>query len=547
MQPAREDIDTPTERPKSFRNALGVGPHRYTLMIAYWFGLIGTVTFAIMYARHSWVRYEENGRARLALTTALVALVTHETMNNEASGLVFLAQRMQDMHALAHPRRARRLLMQYQKAFPNVASAELIAPNGQVMAATALPEGAKLPNFRNNPLVWRGLRGALALPGLHIHRPLHGPLVKRWVIGFSDTVFSAENKPLFLLTTPLRFRDFEGLLAHLPLSRGLAVGVLRNDFYMEGREPVPHGDLHALLTRPMTGILAQTLKRHLEARRGFFEGVTGSDAVYRYGAFVRIPGYPLIAFADVSRALWLQKWWQEQIKIPLIFLLLALAFSGFSYRRIQVLTDRWEQERDRQRVVLQGLVTHDPLTGLWNRKGFYTVFRNALMRAKRDGRMMAIGFLDVDDFKSINDNYGHIAGDLVLQQLATKLKENLRQTDHVARLGGDEFILLIEGLRVQEDVYAVIENLRAGLTGDFIVDGHALPVHVSLGLALYPLNGANMGNLVQQADQAMYVAKSRKPEDSCSWIKIYDPSMPPIPGKDVGKGWLFEDYEPHGP
>lgn len=497
------------------------GSYRYVLMAAYWFAFFITVVFSGLYSWHSWHRYEKDGRARLALTTALVATTTSESLDAESSGLIFLAQRLQHMDALQHPLRARQLLVEYQKAFPAIASAEVIVPDGQVVASTAVPAGLPLPNFRENPRIWGSLRASLTRAGFHIHRPLRGPLVGRWVIGFSDTVFSSQGKPLFLVTTPIRFRHFEGLLAHLPLPPGLAVGVMRDDYYIEGREPVPHDKMRALLDKPQTGALVHALKNHPSATRGTFEGRVSTDDLYRFGAFVRIPGYRLVAFSGVPRSLWLARWWHRQIEIPFIFLLTALAFSGFAYRRIQMLGARWEQEKEQQETVLQGLVTLDPLTGLMNRKGLFPALKNALTRAERDGRFVAVGFLDVDDFKAINDERGHAVGDAVLKELAGRLRGILRVTDHVARLGGDEFVLLIEGLRKREDLDGVIASLKSGLESDFIVNGQSIAVRVSLGLALYPCDDGDAERLLHHADQAMYAAKARSREAREQWVRIY--------------------------
>ncbi len=521
-------------RRTEWRQRFAAVPHRYALMVAYWFMVAATLVFSVAYGWHSWQRYKESGLDRLMLTTALIATGTHQSLDREASGLQFLARRLRAIHALRHPARARRVLREYQKVSPEIASADLIAPDGRVVASTAVSQGQPLPDFRKAPDIWPGLHRALLRPGLHLHRPLHGPLIGHWVIGFSDTVMGPRGNVCFLVTTPIRFRNFEDLFAQLPLPRGLAVGVIRNDYYLEGRQPVPHGDLSALLDRPQNGILAQTLMRHPDAPDGVFGGWVSTDREYRYGAFVRVAGYPLIAFADVPRAMWVAGWWRRQAEIPLIFLVAALAFSGFAYRQVQMLAVRSEAEAARRAELLRALVTHDPLTGLLNRKGLYPVLRRAMARARRDVRVMAVGFLDVDDFKGINDRYGHGAGDAVLKELARRLERALRGTDHVARMGGDEFVLLIEGLRRRTDLMPIIAHLKERLAVPFVVDHHRVPVRVSLGVAFFPFDAADAERLIDLADQAMYVAKARAEGDEAAWARLYDRDVAAGPGPEVG-------------
>ncbi len=510
-------------------------------MAAYWFAVVATVLFSVFYGWHSWRRYEKTGIDRLMLTTSLIATATHDDLDREASGLRFLAHHLAVIHPRHHPARARRLLSEYQEVSPEVASAELIAPDGRVIASTAVPKGRPLPDFRQDARIWPSLERALAHPGLHIHRPIYGPLVDRWVIGFSDTVMGPGGRPRFLVTTPIRFGNFEALFAHLSLPSGLAVGILRSDDYIEGRAPVPRGQLAALLDRPQTGILAETLKRHPHAIQGVFSGWVSSDREYRYGVFVRVAGYPLVAFADVPRALWVAQWWHRQAEIPLIFLIVALAFSGYAYRQVQVLAVRWEAEAARRADFLKNLATHDPLTGLLNRKGLYPVLQRAMARAEREGRLLVVGFLDIDDFKGINDRYGHAAGDTVLKTLAKRLERALRGTDHVARLGGDEFVLLIEGLRQKADLAPVVAHLKAALDGPFYADPREIAVRVSLGVAFFPLDALDAEHLIGRADRAMYAAKERAADDEPGWVRLYNHDMPSDPDAGARPDGLIDD------
>ncbi|WP_153940900.1 EAL domain-containing protein [Acidithiobacillus thiooxidans] len=324
-------------------------PYRRTIFLVFWGTLVGILAFAGWYAWFSWHRYEQNSQYRLTLESDMVATVTQNLLDGHASGLQFLGVQLQRADALQHPRRARTLLLDYLKATSDIASANLIARNGQVIASTAVPAGKPLLDFRNNPARWPDFQKVLQAHGMRVYHPLRGPLVgDHWVIRLSRTVFSPAGKPLFVVATPLRFNDIEDFLRHLPLRTGTAVGLIRSDFYIEGRWPTPQGDLSKRLAHPVPAgeALRQVLQRAPHARHGTYAGVVAVGAqAYRFGAFTRLSHYPLTAFVSIPRDQWLAAWWRRHIQFPLIFLIVALGFGLVAYRRILFLDSRQDVQR----------------------------------------------------------------------------------------------------------------------------------------------------------------------------------------------------------
>jgi len=157
---------------------------------------------------------------------------------------------------------------------------------------------------------------------------------------------------------------------------------------------------------------------------------------------------------------------------------------------------------------LAHLAHHDPLTELPNRLLFHDRLEQALLRAQREGTQAAILFLDLDRFKNINDSMGHAKGDLLLQQVADRLKEAMRAEDTVARLGGDEFVLIVEALKDQEDAAAVAKHILTQFTQPFCLDSQEVFIDASAGISLYPKDGEDVQTLVRNADTAMYRAKA---------------------------------------
>lgn len=151
---------------------------------------------------------------------------------------------------------------------------------------------------------------------------------------------------------------------------------------------------------------------------------------------------------------------------------------------------------------------YDELTGLPNRRLFNDRLRSAMARVRRKGTMLALLYLDVDDFKAVNDTLGHAAGDAVLSQLAQRLRGCVRESDTVARFGGDEFLVLIEDLQSPAAARAVAEKIGAALEAEIALsESMALVGGVSIGMAFYPGDGEDENALLACADRKMYLVK----------------------------------------
>ncbi|NMX93744.1 MULTISPECIES: bifunctional diguanylate cyclase/phosphodiesterase [unclassified Pseudomonas] len=152
---------------------------------------------------------------------------------------------------------------------------------------------------------------------------------------------------------------------------------------------------------------------------------------------------------------------------------------------------------------------HDPLTGLPNRTLFENRLQTALNNQQETGNQGAVLFLDLDRFKHINDSLGHPIGDLLLKDIAVRLKEQLRDIDTVARLGGDEFIILLPGLQQASDAQHLANKLLACFTLPFQAGEHEFFISASIGTSLYPQDGIDVATLVKNADAAMYRSKAK--------------------------------------
>ena len=166
-------------------------------------------------------------------------------------------------------------------------------------------------------------------------------------------------------------------------------------------------------------------------------------------------------------------------------------------------------ERKRAEARLMQLANFDTLTHLPNRALFHDRLAHALAKAHRSKKLVALLFLDLDRFKTINDSLGHYAGDELLKSVAERLQKNAREEDTVARLGGDEFTVILEGINYNEDATIVARKILEVMGQPFYLDGHEVFVTTSMGIAIYPLDGDNSDDLLKNADTAMYRAKEQ--------------------------------------
>lgn len=182
-------------------------------------------------------------------------------------------------------------------------------------------------------------------------------------------------------------------------------------------------------------------------------------------------------------------------------------------RERQLLESKLDAATQREETSRHAAV-HDPLTGLPNRVLFNDRLAHGLAQAKRHGWNLAVMFIDLDDFKKINDTYGHDAGDTVLTTISARLSERVRDDDTVSRHGGDEFLYLITVVNNAQDLPAMAEKIIASIKTPCPItvgDRTILPcISASVGISMFPKDGSTADELIQQADKAMYRAKASK-------------------------------------
>lgn len=183
-------------------------------------------------------------------------------------------------------------------------------------------------------------------------------------------------------------------------------------------------------------------------------------------------------------------------------------------------------ELKRAEDFLQYIASHDSLTGLPNRMLFIDRLNHALQKASRSGVGLAVAFLDLDNFKTVNDTYGHEKGDFVLKKVAQRLQSGLRASDTIARMGGDEFTFIFETIVDSADALHLARKITATLTEPFQLDDDQVVLTASIGISLFPGDGDDAAALLRRADKAMYASKMLT-ENSCQLYAADQPLLFP--------------------
>ena len=195
----------------------------------------------------------------------------------------------------------------------------------------------------------------------------------------------------------------------------------------------------------------------------------------------------------------------DETAFPVEITMRELVNDGASW---QIAYVRDITDRKAHHDALEHQALHDPLTGLPNRTLLYNRMHDCRQRARRTGDRFALLVVDLNRFKEINDTLGHHIGDLVLQEIASRLTKLLRSSDMIARLGGDEFAILLSPVLDRFAVTNLSERLKTALDAPLLCKGLALDVNASVGASIFPDDGTDMTELIQKADVAMYVAKN---------------------------------------
>jgi diguanylate cyclase (GGDEF)-like protein/PAS domain S-box-containing protein len=245
-------------------------------------------------------------------------------------------------------------------------------------------------------------------------------------------------------------------------------------------------------------------------------GYTEHETIGQDSRFLETDEHDLLPYGEIRKTVattgsWCGEVWIQRKDKEVIAVWLSLSTmrneNGVNTGFIAIFHDISELKN--QADIIQHQALHDPLTELPNRLLLKDRMDVAISHAQRSKEKLAIVFLDLDNFKTINDTLGHDHGDILLQEVASRLMKVIRPGDTVCRMGGDEFVVLVDNLEAKDGVRVVAARIQKELTTAFIIKGRNLFISASIGIAFFPDDGEDTETLIKHADLAMYQAKTK--------------------------------------
>lgn len=476
---------------------------------------IGFAAIALLFAVfvgafswHSWRIEKEHEQLYLATVVEITGNSTSAYFDQYERAFADLEHDVAPLAGHTNSAPLREQLRQFHQTYPQFSRVSLSALDGTLIAADDRPGNTRMPT-RADPSTFETAVHEIEMHGgLYIGRATQSIFDGEWVVPLRYGLHDTQGRLSYILTATLSVARQQETWRNLALPPDSALGLLRDDGFMISRYPTPKKMAYdELYGTPRTGQLVEYLQRNHFPASGVTEGYNSVAQTPYLFAFYRLEHQPLTVFVSTPIANVQHKWLQQS---QFAFLLAALIlFGGYAVFRISLRRQlAWEAERDATETRIEFLATHDPLTGLPNRLLANERLREAFAHAASRQTRAAVLFLDLDNFKAINDSLGHSVGDRVLCEVAGRLQGCLQEGETISRQGGDEFLVIVPELRDPIRITRLSEAIATTLANPCLIDEHELTTSASLGIAIYPDHGRDLDTLLKNADTAMYHAKA---------------------------------------
>ena len=453
--------------------------------------LVVLIVGFLLFSANAWREARDEARQELSSTTHQFAQMVGAEFGHQQAMLRLLGSRLLAIGALDDPERGRPLIEEMFHLNPALAGFGLARPDGQLVLVSGVPAGKALPNLLQQEDSRDGFQAALKRHGIVVGRSYYFPLLKRWLIPVRLALHE-HGKVVGVMIVGINIDSPDALWNVVRLATGQSVTLVRDDAYVQLRRSMPAIEHEALYSRPVDwhpAHPADPLIPDSIAETAYLPKL-GLSIVSAYTGRQVMDGF----IARMTDPLWIFTG--------------ALLVSLVLYRFVSRSQQRYEDS-------LIYHATHDTLTGMPNRALIADRIDVEIAHARRHSTKLGVIYLDLDNFKQINDNYGHQHGDRLLQAVAERIRKLLRDEDTLGRMGGDEFVILIPGLGMTRDAEILGERIRGAFGRPFELFDREYFVNASIGIAIYPDDGEDSALLLSRADAALYRAKAQGRDCIC--------------------------------
>ena len=444
----------------------------------------------IIYAVHTWLEVTRQTEKELNYVDGLFRNAIESTFQHHESVLKILGQRLLEVDVRNHPERGLSLVDELMEVNPAMAGFGLAEPNGQLLLVSGIEPGKPLPNLLSQSESTATFLQVFDTDELVVGWTYYMPLLKKWLIPIRIAVQNDQGFVKLVSTAGLDIDSDQAMWNAIDLPDDVQVTLLRSDGFVLLSLPTPVAERQSRYYDPAPDEYFTNDYQPLELDPFFPEGAAVSsylmDKTMR--AFVSYP----------KSCLW--KEFSSRLIMPVLLFAAAFLLTWVLYRSVLRNQRAYESQLLHQ-------AHHDTLTKLPNRLLIMDRLSNDLARARRLERLVAVFYIDLDQFKRINDTYGHKMGDILLNACAGRLKDILREGDTVGRLGGDEFLLILPDLQSVNEVEVLASRVLRSFVSPFMLEGREIFSTASIGISLSPQDGDDTDTLMQNADTALYKAK----------------------------------------
>lgn len=460
-------------------------PERVTAPIrsVYLSAVIVTVVVFVLFAAHTWREVRTGLLTELDYVNRLFQQTTESVFLHQTAMLRMLGQRLDEVEAINLPDRGKGLVDQVLMSSDALATIRLYGPDGR---ALWIADGTDDPV--RDPL--DGVGSGLGSPVTGARNSV-GPTYQaipsgRWRIPMTHVVKGSDGDIRYILSGSIDIGSDAAMWNAIELKAGMRLMLVRDDGFVQLVLPAvarPHSENHARMAY------------------GRLDTAT-ADSSSNHGGLMRVArvkGFPHTVISRYDKETFTEVYLQRMM-IPSVLLVMAMLVGALIYRFMRHSQRVYEKERLHH-------ATHDALTSLPNRLLLEDRIRQDIARARRRGRSVAIMYVDLDQFKRVNDSLGHNFGDQLLCACGRRLELVLRDGDTIGRMGGDEFLLIFPDLVDAGDARQLAARVLNVFSKPFDISGHEIFSNASVGVALFPDDGNDSGTLLKNADAALFRAK----------------------------------------
>ncbi len=456
------------------------------------------MSFAFMlFAVNTWHETQSSLSRELSYVKRLFRQTTETVLSHQESMLRVLGRRLEEAGAMSEPERGRQLIEQMLDINTAMAGFGLLRKDGQLLLVSSIEPDRPLPSLMDEEVSRVSLLEALESHRMVVGRTYYFPLLEYWLIPVRLALRDEDQQVSLAMTAGIDIDAEAAMWNAIELKPGMRLTLMRDDGYVQLALSKENQSREAIYSNPVEGFSAIPVGG--EVRDPWLP-----DALSKS---VRLERFPLTVIASYDSRQMI-KGFIQRMSVPTFLFGVALIFGWLIFNYLLRNQKLYEDE-------LIHHATHDALTRLPNRVLLEDRIRQDIERARHFKRHVAVMYIDLDQFKRINDTLGHKAGDRLLSMCADRLRMSLRQGDTVGRLGGDEFLVILPDLTEPNDAHGLASRILDDFNRPFEVEGRELFSTVSIGVAMFPNDGSETETLLKNADTALYRAKDAGRNSFC--------------------------------